>query len=138
MLRINKKVEYALMVLKFMATEKRPGELTTAREICDRFHIPFDTASKAMQAMAQEGILRSFQGIRGGYQLARELSMITCGELVKIVEKERPKHFCDTGQGPCKLFSTCNIITPLNVLNLKLNTYITRLNLENLLLGDTR
>jgi hypothetical protein len=43
MLKINKKVEYALMALKFMAdrTRTNSGEeynLTSAREICDEFN----------------------------------------------------------------------------------------------------
>ena len=51
MLKITKKVEYALISLKFIWEEKSRGELTTAREICSKFNLPFDTTSKVMQAM---------------------------------------------------------------------------------------
>ena len=67
MLKINKKVEYALMALKFMAEEKAIGKITSAREICDKFNTPFDTTAKVMQAMNHHKILNSVKGTKGGY-----------------------------------------------------------------------
>ena len=69
MLKINKKVEYALMALKFMADKTHsaiPNNqdnevviLTSAREICDEFNTPFDTTAKVMQLMNNHDILKS-------------------------------------------------------------------------------
>ncbi len=51
--KINRKLEYALMAsaheLKIL------GELTTAKEVSDSFHTPFDATARVMQQMAQEG-----------------------------------------------------------------------------------
>jgi len=132
MLRINKKVEYALMALKFMSEEKNVGELTTAREVCDKFQTPFDTTAKVMQAMNNAGLLHSSKGIKGGYGLARQLSQITYMELTRIIEKKDQESVCSKPDGQCELMGNCNIVAPIERLNLTLNKYLEQLTIEQL------
>ena len=136
MLKINKKLEYALMVLKYMGTEKMPGELTTVREICHRFSCPFNTMAKIMQMMNEGGILESLQGVKGGYRQIKALCEISFYDLFMLIEKKENTSICHKEEGPCDLFSTCNIITPLNRLNFQLGRYFAELNLRDVLLGE--
>ena len=135
MLKINKKIEYALIALKYMA-QKREGELTSARELYDLFKTPFDTTAKVMQAMNQAKLLYSVKGIKGGYGLAKDLKSITYIELAKLIEGKDFGSFCQNSKGLCDLYETCNIITPLDQLNHKLNDFLSHLTLHELLLGD--
>ena len=140
MLKINKKVEYALMALKFMAekTVQSGGDhnLTSAREICDEFNTPFDTTAKVMQLMNNKDILKSVKGIKGGYSLNKNLSEITYMNLVRLIEcKEDIGRVCTTSKGTCELFPKCNIATPIELLNRKLNLFLEHLTLEELLIG---
>lgn len=141
MLKINKKVEYALIGLKYMteqnALSSNPeARLISAREICDEFHTPFDTTAKVMQLMNNHGILKSVKGIKGGYTLLRSLEEITYMELVRLVEgKEEIGRVCNSAKGKCELFDKCNIITPVEQLNRKLNIYLETLKLSELLQG---
>lgn len=145
MLKINKKVEYALMALKFMAdkalTHQSNGEssdhvtLTSAREICDEFHMPFDTTAKVMQLMNNQEILKSVKGIKGGYSLNKDLSEITYMSLVRMIEGKVVGRVCITTKGTCELFSKCNITTPVEHLNRKLNIFLETLSLADLLQG---
>lgn len=141
MLKINKKVEYALIALKFMATQKRDDQqdpkLTTAREVCDHFNTPFDTTAKVMQRMNAHNILNSVKGIKGGYSLARPLNEITYIDLINIVEGERGENICQTPRGLCECHEYCNIKSPVEDLNRKLHEYLERLTLEELLLKST-
>ena len=65
------------MALKIMG-EKEEDSIITVREICDALKTPFDTTAKVMQAMNHHGIVKSIQGLRGGYTLHKNLSDITC------------------------------------------------------------
>lgn len=134
MLKINKKVEYALIALKFMAN-KPMDQLTSAREICDEIGTPFDTTAKVMQAMNNHGLLHSTKGIKGGYRLAIPLREMNYMKLVELIEGKRPESLCQSHRGPCELSATCNIITPIDQLNRKLSHFLETLNLEDLLLG---
>lgn len=138
MIKINRKVEYALMVLKLMK-EKGVNELTSAREVCDRFETPFDTTAKVMQQMNNAGILLSHKGVKGGYTLARELSQITYMELVELIEGKSFMMDChDRGddRGPCDLYHKCNISQPIKRLNDYLINIFSALTLNELLAED--
>ena len=136
MLKINKKVEYALMALKFMAEKNDQAPLVSAREVCDIFHTPFDTTAKVMQVMNAHDILKSVKGIKGGYSLNRSLSSITYMELVQMIEgREEIGRVCSNHKGTCELIGTCNISTPVENLNRKLNIFLENLTLAELLQG---
>ncbi|MFP5385657.1 MAG: RrF2 family transcriptional regulator [Bacteriovoracia bacterium] len=133
MIKINRKVEYALMVLKLMK-EKDETELTTAREVCDRFETPFDTTAKVMQLMNTSGILLSHKGVKGGYSLSRDLSQITYMELVELIEGK--SFMMDCHEGPCDLYHKCNISQPIKRLNDYLINIFSTLTLNELLSED--
>ena len=136
MLKINKKVEYALMALKFMADKNDQTPLVSAREVCDLFQTPFDTTAKVMQVMNNHDILKSVKGIKGGYFLNRPLSSITYMELVQMIEgKDEIGRVCISNKGTCDLMSHCNISTPVENLNRKLNLFLENLTLSELLQG---
>ena len=141
MLKMNKKVEYALMALKFIADraliELGLGEehtLTSAREICDSLNTPFDTTAKVMQLMNNHEILKSTKGIKGGYSLNMDLSQITYMDLVRMIEGKDIGRVCVTTKGTCEHFGKCNIATPVEILNRKLNLFLETLTLAELLL----
>ncbi len=133
MIKINRRVEYALMVLKLMK-EKELAELTTAREVCDRFDTPFDTTAKVMQLMNTSGILHSHKGVKGGYTLARDLSEVSYMELVEFIEGK--SFMMDCHDGPCELYQKCNISQPIKRLNDYLINIFNALSLNELLSED--
>src|SRR5262245_46822905 len=132
MLKITKKVEYALIVLKYMGERPR-GDFHSAREICDHFRLPFDTTAKVMQSMNNREILTSLQGANGGYQLTSDLSKITFLELEEIIEGKSRDLFCQSAKGLCYLHPSCNIISPVDRLNRKVKNFLSELSIEDLL-----
>lgn len=144
MLKINKKVEYALMALKHLADQKaflqsdqkNDPTLISAREICDQYATPFDTMAKVMQIMNAHDLLKSVKGIKGGYYLNKNLAEISYMELVRMIEgRDELLRVCQSHKGMCELFSKCNIITPVEQLNKKLSLFLETLTLEELLNG---
>ena len=85
MIKLSRKMEYSLVALKHMAG-KIPGELTSAKEISEKYHTPFDVTARAMQALASCGLLKSEQGSLGGYSIAKDLSRVTFYDLLEVVE----------------------------------------------------
>ncbi len=136
MLKINKKVEYGLMVLRYLGEKDRNG-LVSAREICDDLKIPFDTTAKVMQALNHHNILNSVKGIKGGYSLRKDLDQISYMEMVQMIEGEIPESFCMTHKGLCGLHDSCNIVGPVERLNLKLNEFLSNLTVQDILFGQS-
>lgn len=133
MIKINRKVEYALMVLKLMK-EKGSDHLTTAREVCDKYELPFDTTAKVMQLMNGASILHSQKGVKGGYTLARDLNEISYLELVELIEGK--SFMMDCHEGPCDLINKCNITQPIKRLNDYLITIFNSISVSELLAPD--
>lgn len=132
--KINRKIEYALMALKYMS-QKIPGELTTAKEVSDSFQTPFDATARVMQIMAQKGWLRSEQGAMGGYQITKDLSKVSMQDLIAIIEGPTAVARCLHKNSPCEIQMTCNIASPITKLNNKLNEFYQGLNLKDLLVN---
>lgn len=138
--RIHRKLEYALIALKHMS-HKRPGELTTVKEICQKYKTPFDATARVLQQMVQAKFLKSEQGAYGGYLILKDLSRVS---LLEVIEKvvgpvEMVKCMGESQvETPCELRENCNIMFPLIQLNDKLLKFYQNINLQDLLQTDKK
>lgn len=130
MIKINKKVEYSLMVLKHMGLSQSCDQLFTAKEICELYSIPFDTTSKILQTLNRHKIVASTKGINGGYSLNKDLSKINFLFLSEIIEGKT--HTKNCSEQNCSLLSTCNITGPITEINKHLYNFFESLTLDQL------
>ncbi len=120
------------MALKVM-TQKRPGELTSAKEVVEATGCPFDATARVLQLMAQKGILRSEHGAYGGYLVIRDLSRVSFLELMELVLGPMTVARCLHGVDSCELKGSCNIISPVAILNRKVEEFYRQLSVGELL-----
>lgn len=116
MLRISKKVEYALIALKFIS--RSDHKLVTAREISDNNNIPYDLLSKILQKLKNENILASNQGTNGGYFMTKSPSEIPLFNLMSAIDGDTAIAEClieATGKDCC-IVDTCSIKSPVTKL----------------------
>jgi Rrf2 family protein len=115
MLKLSKKTEYALMAVKFMA--KKPGyNSATAKEISEGYNIPYDLLSKVLQQLTKRKVIKSFQGIKGGYSLIKTPNTLTLIDVIRAVEPNYQITECmQTGSSEkdCTYFDCCMIRDPL-------------------------
>ena len=130
--KINRKVEYALMALKYMMN-KTPGELTAVKELRDHLGMPFDPTAKVLQSLTQWGVLKSEQGAQGGYLIIKNLKKVSFYELTEAVVGPVEVTKCLKSSGPCELIETCNIQSPLSALNDKLVEFYKSLSVYEIL-----
>jgi len=132
MFKIHRRVEYALIALKYMR-RKFPGQITSAREICDAFQIPFDPTARVLQLLAQNKIIKAEQGPRGGYQIIQDLSKVTLLELSDLLTGPLQIANCFTGGGSkCAAKPVCEIMPALQSLNTKAAQFLNSITLAEL------
>jgi Rrf2 family protein len=133
MFKINRKIEYALIGLKYMSA-KSPGQLTSAKEICELYKTPFDPTSRVLQIMTQHGILRAEQGAKGGYQIIKDLSKFSMRELSDMIIGPIEIANCFHGDySECPISATCHIIAPMLTLNENIKKLFSTINVAELI-----
>lgn len=139
--KIHRKLEYALIALKHM-NQKRPGELTTVKEICQKYATPFDATARVMQQMVQGQFLKSEQGAYGGYLIQKDLSKVTLRDLVDNVVGPVEVAKCISNSPAdthCDIRETCNIMGPIFSLNERLIRFYDSIYILELLnVGDKK
>ncbi|MBF0387888.1 MAG: Rrf2 family transcriptional regulator [Candidatus Omnitrophica bacterium] len=119
MFKIHKKVKYALTALKYMKKKPAPA-LTTAKEICAAFRMPFDPTSRVLQIMTQNGILSAVQGAYGGYRLTGDIGKISVFELSRMVTGSISVTDCTSDDGKCGRKDVCVLKDGMVKLNARL------------------
>ena len=115
MLKLSKKTEYALMAVKFIA-KKTDGNSVTAKEISDGYNIPYDLLSKVLQQLTKKKVIKSFQGIKGGYSLSKDPNSVTLIDIIRAVESNYQITECikdGSTEKDCTHFNCCMIRDPL-------------------------
>lgn len=85
-MNISAKTEYAAVAMLELATHYGTGEPLRIRNIADTHGIPSRFLVQILLQLKGAGLVSSTRGAAGGYQLAKEPSQITLGEVMGIVE----------------------------------------------------
>ena len=133
MFRLSKRVEYGLMALQHLAKQ---GHVATAREISDAHQIPYDLLAKIMQSLKREGIIDSYQGVRGGYAMLFSPESISLTRVIRALDEETSVTECLTPSGDhdaCSMTHTCTIKEPMSRLQHKMEESVGRMTIAELL-----
>ena len=115
MLKITRKVEYALIALRHMQL-KQSEELTSTKEIATRYGVPLQLLAKTLQHMARDGIIQAVQGSAGGYRIAINLDQISMKDFFERLEGPLGMMDCYF-DSDCIQMGACNIRIPIQRIN---------------------
>lgn len=125
--------EYALLSLIVLARAQRALDADTLSRELD---ISKSFLAKILQALARKGILNSYKGVNGGFELARPCGEITVLEVMGAAEGKSPAVFsCSPSADDCpsNKATTCSLWPFLNRLQNKVDGFLGTLTLEAIL-----
>jgi len=131
MLRITKIADYGFILLVHMANQDR-DLLHNAKDLSAAIGIPLPTISKVLKILTQGGILKSQQGSKGGYSLARPASEISAAEIIEVVEGPVAITDCSSATG-CE--RNCKVSPSWKKVNDTLATTLQELTLADMARG---
>jgi len=135
MLRLTKKTEYGIIAIKhIISQQEKDGEgMVSASEIAKTYNIPRGILGKVLQQLARKGLINSFQGVTGGYALAKPPREISLNEVVNAIEGPVSVVECITDGGTqCSLEDYCNIQSPILTIQRNLTNYFKTISLADL------
>lgn len=131
MLRVNKKLEYGIIALLYLAS--RDERSASVREMAEACHLPETLLSKIMQSMKGAGYVAAHHGNQGGYRLSRELSEINLLGLTQtLVGPVMVAECLEPGNAECPVGANCSIMSPMNALNQRIVKLFEGTSLESL------
>ncbi len=116
MLRVTKLADYGIVILTHLV---RGGSTSSnARDIAREVRLPLPVVSKILKTLAQQGILDSRRGIKGGYRLARKPEEISVAQIIRALEGPIAVTECnDRLRGGCDLETGCSVRTNWHLIN---------------------
>ncbi|HEX9653670.1 MAG TPA: Rrf2 family transcriptional regulator [bacterium] len=132
MLRLTKKSEYGIIALKYMLNQPA-GTVIRAKEISAAYHIPTEIMAKILQKLARRGIVRSCQGSKGGYVLAKDGSEISLSEIIETIDGPVKLVECmDDDRCACTQLNYCNISDPFKLIQSQFKQFLSRISLSDI------
>mgnify|MGYP001770061672 CR=1 FL=1 len=105
---ISKKGDYAIRGMVYLAGQQ-PDRVVLAGEIARAMDVPPQFLAKIFQQFGKLGLVRSFRGSGGGFQLARPPGEITLLEIVEAVEGPVMPNRCVLSGGACSREKGCTV-----------------------------
>ena len=114
MLKLTRKLEYALIALRHMQDKR--DTFISAKEIAGMYLIPRELLAKTLQQMSKLNYIKAAQGPQGGYRIRKGLTEISLTQFVE--ELEGPFGMVDCSiSSDCIQLNKCNIRMPINKIN---------------------
>lgn len=119
-MRVTQEADYAIRICLVLDSL---GEKTGAAAIAETACITPKIALKVLRKLSAAGIVKSYKGAHGGYELCRAGDSITVLELVELIDGPVRISKCldcdyDCSRMPCK--STCKMHMTFGMINKKL------------------
>ena len=107
LLTISREADYAVRIAVHLATSRQ--ERFQAKDLARAESIPESFLFKILQWLIKRGVVRSFRGVRGGYQLAMDPGNLTLYRLLEMVEGPVCLNVCVSPGVGCDLRSRCAV-----------------------------
>lgn len=108
MFKLNRKTEYGLLALQYMARLEN-NEVATVKEIASQHRIPQSLLAKILQGLARKKIIQSVKGARGGYVMDGKITQLTLADVVEAIEGPISITDCRSIDPNCERMDDCTL-----------------------------
>ncbi|GIW40548.1 MAG: SUF system Fe-S cluster assembly regulator [Candidatus Binatia bacterium] len=130
MIRIARMTDYGIVIMRHLASE--PRQPKNASAVARAARLPRATVSKLLRMLAREGLLVSFRGAGGGYELARSPNEISVAEIIQALEGPIALTNCSSRPSDCAHEPVCPVRGHWQQINAAIRTALETVTLANL------
>ena len=111
-MNVSTKSEYGLRALIYLASHEDRGAVP-AREIAVEWSVPVKYLEQILKTLKEAHLIESQVGVGGGYRLARPATLITAGEVIRVLDGRIAPMGCvsSTDYVPCEFEPSCGLRT---------------------------
>lgn len=105
-MRITHEADYAVRIVYVLASE---GKMLPAREISEKSGVTLRFALKILRKLASDGIVASYKGSAGGYELGTDQSRLSLGQIIECIDGPLEINHCLSEDFDCTRVGDKNI-----------------------------
>ncbi len=111
-MNVSTKSEYGLRALIYLAANDDRGAVP-AREIAAEWSVPVKYLEQILKTLKEAHLVESQVGVGGGYRLSRPATLITAGEVIRVLDGRIAPMGCvsSTDYVPCEFEPACGLRT---------------------------
>lgn len=137
-MKISTKGRYALRMMIDLA-EHDNGEYIRLKDIAERQGITLKYLEQIIPQLTKSGLVRSYRGNNGGYQLMRKPEEYTAGEIIRALEGSMAPIACiEDDPNRCPRQNECATLEFWQGLWNVVNEYMDSVSLADLVAGHTK
>ncbi len=104
---VTRKADYAIRCVLHLS--KNPEQVASVEEISRAMFVPKTFLAKILQGLMKAGIVSSFRGVKGGFQLAKKPKDINLLEVIEAIQGPSAANICAIDRRMCRLSSRCTV-----------------------------
>ncbi|MEJ2697849.1 MAG: Rrf2 family transcriptional regulator [Candidatus Sulfobium sp.] len=106
-MQITRETDYAIRCVLYLAGKR--GSVTMVDEISRKKSVPKSFLAKILQKLTRAGIVRSYRGVKGGFELAREPAQVSLLDVIEAVQGPVAMNACALDESVCGLSASCSV-----------------------------
>lgn len=101
--------DYGLRLVLALARRNNSGVNYSARDLARITGLPRPVVSKVLKILSREGVLCSYRGVNGGYQLSKDPRGISVGQVLRALEGPIVIKGCLEADSDCGNINKCTV-----------------------------
>ena len=128
---LNRKVDYALLILSYLSRQTGGG---CAREIAGKFGLSRAFVANILKELCHKGFVTSHRGVKGGYVLQRSPEQVNLAELMDALDESFRFAECNhlIPDDGCSLVNVCPVRGPIAEVHQRLSKVLQNVTLAEL------
>jgi Rrf2 family protein len=106
-MEITRETDYAIRCVLYLSRTR--GTVTMVDEISREMCIPKSFLAKILQKLTKSSIVKSYRGVKGGFQLARPPREISLLDVIESVQGTVAMNVCAVDKTACGLSRSCTV-----------------------------
>ncbi len=104
---VSRAADYGVRCVLYLS--KETNRVVSTNEISAVMSIPKSFVAKILQRLSKKGIVKSTQGVSGGFELLKRPDKVSVLEVVEALQGPSPMNLCVADAKKCNLCKTCVI-----------------------------
>jgi len=106
-MQITRETDYAIRCICYLAGKM--GSVTMVEEISREMDIPKSFLAKILQKLTKKDIVKSYRGVKGGFELARKPREINLLHVIEAMEGTAAMNVCAVSGSLCSRSDICKV-----------------------------